>query len=193
LHRIDKKLADTEALLVSVKGEKLDKAAVQADIATFKANKQAVLRDEPAIAAELDQLNPRMAALDATRSELHKKKVELDKADQEDQRRTLELLEAIGAKRKVVERASADAEVARDNALFELGDRLYVDRPQQLTPELSPIDRIDLEIGEDERRGMEIKEILSNIDKAKFARGMSMIILVLGAIATLAWLIYSAT
>ncbi len=193
VQRIDKKIGDTEALLVSVKGEKLDKAGVHADIATFKANKQAVLRDEPKIAAELDQLNPRLAALDATRSELQKKKLELDKADQDDQRRTLELLEAIGAKRKVVERASADAEAARDNALFELGERLYVDRPKQLTPELSPIDRIDLEIGEDERRAMEVREILSNIDKAKFARGMAMIILAVGAAGTLVWLIYTAS
>lgn len=191
VHRIDKKIADTEALLVSVKGEKLDKAGVQADIATFKANKQAVLRDEPVIAAELDALNPRIAALEATRSELQKKKLELDKSDQEDQRRTLELLEAIGAKRKVVERASADAETARDNALFELGERLYVDRPAQLSPQLSPIDRIDLEIGEDERRAMELKEILSNIDKAKFARGLAMIILALGGAITLTWLLLS--
>ena len=193
VQRIDRKIADTEALLVSVRGEKLDKAGVQADIATFKANKQAVLRDEPAIAAELDQLNPRMAALEGTRSDLEKKKIELDKADQADQRRTLELLEAIGAKRKVVERASADAEAARDNALFELGERLYVDRPKQLTPELSPIDRIDLEIGEDERRAMEIKEILSNIDRGKLARGTAMIILALGAVGTLVWLIVTAT
>jgi len=190
LQRIDKKMVDTELLLTSVKGEKLDKAGVLADIASLKADRQAVLRDEPTIAADLDALNPRIAAIEATRTELRKKRGELDKAEVEDQRRTAELLEAIGAKRKVVERAAADAEAARDNALFELGDRLYVDRPKMLAAQLSPIDQIDLELGEGDRRMMELKEILSNIDKAKFARGLAMIILVLGFVGSfVVWLL----
>jgi hypothetical protein len=189
LRRIEKQIADADASLVSTRSDKLDKAGVQADIATYRANKVAVLRDEPIIAAELDGLNPRIAAMEATRSGLEKKKADLDKAEQEDQRRTLELLEAIGAKRKVVERAAADAETARDNALFELGEQLYVDRPSILTAQLSPIDQIDLEIGEGERRSMELREILSNIDKAKLARGLAMIILAIGAAASLAYLI----
>jgi hypothetical protein len=191
LQRIDKQLAETELLLTSVKGEKLDKAAVLSDIASLKADRQAVLRDEPAIAAELDALNPRIAAIEGARADLRKKRVELDKHEVEDQRRTSELLEAIGAKRKVVERAAADAEAARDKALFELGDRLYVDRPKTLAAQLSPIDQIDLELGEGDRRMMELKEILSNIDKAKFARGIAMIIAVLAIAGSLiAWLLY---
>jgi hypothetical protein len=192
LQRIEKKIADTEALLTSVKGEKLDKAAVLADIATYKADRQAILRDEPTIAAELDALNPRIAAMEGTRAELRRKRTELEKAEKDDQRRTSELLEAIGAKRKVVERGAQDAETARDTALFELGDRLYVDRPGVLAAQLSPIDQIDLELGEGDRRIMELREILSNIDKAKFARGTAMIILVLAAVGSfVAWLLYA--
>jgi hypothetical protein len=191
LQRIDRQLADAEALLTSVKGEKLDKAAVLSDIASLKADRQAVQRDEPALAAELDALSPRIAAMDGARNDLRKKRIELDKAEVEDQRRTSELLEAIGAKRKVVERAAADAETARDNALFKLGDRLYVDRPKTLAAQLSPIDQIDLELGEGDRRMMELKEILSNIDKAKFARGIGMIIAVVAIAGSLiAWLVY---
>lgn len=190
LQRIEKKLRDTEALLSSVKGEKLDKAGIQADIATLKADRQAVLRDEPTIAAELDALNPRIAAIEGARTELRRKRADLEKAEREDQRRTSELLEAIGAKRKVVERAAADAEAARDAALFDLGDRLYVDRPKVLTAQLSPIDQIDLELGEGDRRMMELREIISNIDKAKFARGAAMSILVLAAVGLfLMWLV----
>ncbi len=192
LQRIDKKLADTETLLTSVKGEKLDKAQVLSDIATLKADRQSVLRDEPAIAAELDALNPRIAAMEGARNELRKKRIELEKSEVEDQRRALELLEAIGAKRKVVERAASDAEAARDNALFELGERLYVDRPKTLAAQLSPIDQIDLELGEGDRRAMELKEIISNVDKAKFARGLAMIILVAGVAGSLLWLLLSA-
>ncbi|HEY5944478.1 MAG TPA: hypothetical protein VIV40_03265, partial [Kofleriaceae bacterium] len=191
LQRIDKKIAETEALLTSVKGEKLDKAGVLADIATLKADRQSVMRDEPMLAAELDALNPRIAAIEGARNELRKKRVETEKSEIEDQRRTSELLEAIGAKRKVVERAAADAETARDQALFELGERLYVDRPTTLTAQLAPIDQIDLELGEGDRRAMELKEILSNIDKAKFARGIAMIVAVLGLAGSLvAWLVY---
>jgi hypothetical protein len=192
LQRIDRQLAATETLLTSVKGEKLDKAAVLSDIASLKADRQSVLRDEPVIAAELDALNPRIAAIEGSRTELRKKRGELEKAEVEDQRRTSELLEAIGAKRKVVERAAADAETARDTALFELGDRLYVDRPKSLSAQLAPIDQIDLELGEGDRRMMELKEILSNIDKAKFARGIAMIVAVLGIAGCLvAWLLHA--
>lgn len=192
LGRIERKIAETEALLTSVKAEKLDKAAIHSDIATFKADKLAVLRDEPAIAAELDALNPRIASIEANRAELLKKKQDLDKSEKADQGRTLELLDAIGAKRKVVERAAVEAEQARDAALFELGDRLYVDRPKLLANLLSPIDQIDLELGEGERRSMELREILSNIDKAKFARGAAMIILVASVIGCFVWWLVSA-
>jgi hypothetical protein len=148
-----------------------------------------VLRDEPAIAAQLDKLEPKIAELEAQRAEWQKKLVELDRADADDQRRTLELLDAIGAKRKVVERAVADTEAARDNALYDLGDRLYVDRPGKLSAQLSPIDRIDLEIGEDERRAMELREILSNVDRWKLARGVGMLLAVATVVAIVAYLV----
>ena len=191
LIRIDKKLADTEALLVSVKGEKMDRAGIQAELATLKADRIAVQRDEPAIAAELDALNPRIAAIEARRAEAQKKRAELVSQEAEDKRRTAELLDAIGAKRKVVDRAANEAEVERDKVLFELGERLYVDRPEILGAQLAPIDQIDLELGETDRRAMELREILANIDKPKLYRGAAMIagaVLVVGGLA--AWILY---
>ena len=132
------------------------------------------------IAAELDALEPADRGDRGARaprpSASTRSSVE---AEDEDQRRTDELLEAIGAKRKVVERAAADAEAARDTILFELGERLYVDRPTSLAAQLAPIDEIDLELGESERRAMELREILSNVDRAKIARGAAVILLVL--------------
>ncbi|NVB83927.1 MAG: hypothetical protein HOV81_36465, partial [Kofleriaceae bacterium] len=191
VQRIQKKIADTEALLVSVKGEKMDKAGIHADIVTYKADLKSVQRDEPALAAELDALNPRIAALEANRTELQKKRRELDKAEAEDQKRTTELLEAIGAKRKVVERAAAEAEAARDSALFDLGERLYVDRPRLLGAQLSPIDTIDLEVGEADRRAMELREIIGNVDKLKLARGLALMIVTLAVVGSfVAWLLY---
>jgi hypothetical protein len=187
LQRIERKLTETEALLVSVKGEKMDRGAIQAELATLKADRTSVQRDEPAIAAELDALNPRIAAIEAARTEARRKRKELDDGEAEDQRRTAELLEAIGAKRKVVERASGEAETARDRVLFELGEKLYVDRPAILGAQLSPIDAIDLELGESDRRMMELKEILANVDRWKLARGLAVILLVAAAAGTFTW------
>jgi hypothetical protein len=191
LLRIEKKLAETEGLLVSVKGEKMDKAQIHADIATLRADRKAVQKDEPAIAAELDALMPRIAAMESARSEAETRKKELEEGEALDQKRTAELLEALGAKRKVVERASAEAEAARDKVLFDLGERLYVDRPSLLGAQLAPIDAIDLELGEDDRRIMELREILSNIDRWKLARGIAMITVALAVLGTIVgWLIY---
>jgi hypothetical protein len=77
LRRIEKQIADTEEKLATAKGDKVDRPAVQADIATFKANREAVMRDEPGIAAELDALNPRIAAMEATRAGLERKKADI--------------------------------------------------------------------------------------------------------------------
>lgn len=191
LRRIDGKIQETTASLVSVRGPKQDPAAIQAELATLKADRVAVQRDEPKIAAELDALNPRIAAIEAKRTESQKRKEQLNKDEEDDKRRTEELLSAIGAKRKVMDRAAGDAETVRDKILFELGERLYVDRPDDLGPQLAPIDAIDLELGTHDRRVMELREILSSIDKAKFARGIIYIVLVLGVIgAATGWLIY---
>jgi prefoldin subunit 5 len=191
LQRIEKKLTETEALLVSVKGEKLDKAQIHADIATLKADRTAVRKDEPVIAAELDALMPRIAAIEAAKTDAEKRKKELEDGEALDQKRTSELLEALGAKRKVVERASAEAEAARDKVLFDLGERLYVDRPVLLGAQLAPIDEIDLELGEDDRRIMELREILSNVDRWKLARGIAVIVVTLAVFGALTgWIGY---
>jgi hypothetical protein len=191
LRTIAKKVADTEALLVSVKSEKMDRAGIQADIASLKADQKAIQRDEPVIAAEMDALEPRIAAIVAARTDAENAQAERVRAEDEDQRRTVELFEAIGAKRKVVERAMAEAEAKRDTALFDLGERLYVDRPAILTAQLSPIDQIDLEYGESARRINELREVMSNVDRWKIARGGAIIFLALALVgAFTAWLLY---
>jgi prefoldin subunit 5 len=188
--RIDGKIASTEASLTSARAEKLDRAAVQAELATLKAERKTIQRDEPVIAGQLDALSPRIAALEAARSEAQRRRAELEVAEQEDQRRAEEMLVAIGAKRKVVDRAASDAEALRDKILFQLGERLYVDRPGDLKGQLAPIDEIDVELGEADRRMMELRELIATIDKLKIARGLALILVILGAIGALAvWLL----
>jgi hypothetical protein len=186
LRRIDARIAATEASLSSPRAAKLDRAEVQAEIAMLRADRKAIQSDEPVIAGQLDALNPRVAALEAARGEAERKRTELEAAEHDDQRRVEELLAAIGAKRKVVDRAAADAEALRDKILFKLGERLYVDRPADLTAELAPIDEIDLELGSADRRMMELREILASVDRWKLARGIALLVVVLGAIGAAA-------
>jgi len=188
LRRIQSQITATEASQHSVKGGK-DLAGIHAEIATLKADRMAVQRDEPKIAGELDALNPRIAALEARRNEAHKRRADLEQAEQDDQRRTEELIAAIGAKRKVVDRAAGDAEAVRDRILFELGERIYVDRADDLAAQLAPIDVIDVELGTGDRRSMELREIISSVDRAKLWRGISLATVILLGVAGVATLI----
>src|SRR5262249_49921795 len=156
--------------------------ALQAEIASLKADRKSFQKDEPALASALDTLQPRIAKLEAARSEARRRRVELEDSERQDQRRTEELLAAIRATRVVVDRPAAHAEVRRDKILFELGEQLYVDRPATMAPELSPIDAIDVELGTVDRRTMELREILQSVDRMKIARGIALWILLLTAI-----------
>ncbi|MCX5743788.1 MAG: hypothetical protein NT062_14950, partial [Proteobacteria bacterium] len=183
LQSIDRRIAEAETSKTSMRSQRVDPASIQAEIATLRADRKAVERDEPMVAAEQDALMPRIASLEAARNDARTRRARLDDDEAKDQRRVAELLEAIGAKRKVVDRAAGDAETLRDDLLFELGEALYVDRPRQLAAQLAPVDAIDLELGTGERRVMELREILSNVDKWKLARGIAVIALIAAAIA----------
>lgn len=174
LRRIDSQIQETTASLVAVKSKK-DPVAIQAELATLKADREGTKRDEPKLAQELDSLSPRIAAIEAKRAESTKRRAEMIKLEEDDQGRSSELLAAIGAKRKVMDRAANDAETLRDKILFELAERLYVDRPKELGPQLAPIDAIDVELGSADRRVMELREIMDSIDRKKLLRGIAMI------------------
>jgi len=190
LGRIDAAVAAAETSLTSSAPGKLDPAQVQAEIATLRAERKAVQSDEPAIAGELDALNPQIAALEAARGEAQRKHREIVAAEREEHQRIEEVLVAIGARRKVVDRAAAAAEAQRDKLLFQLGERLCVDRPPDLTSQLAPIDEIDAEIGSADRRIMELREILSSVDRGKLARGLALWVVILGGLGALAaWLL----
>jgi len=190
LGRIDAKIAAAETSLTQSPPGKLDPAQVQAEIATLRAERKAVQSDEPAIAGELDALNPQIAALEAARGEAQRKRLEIAAAEREEHQRIEEVLVAIGARRKVVDRATAAAEAQRDKLLFQLGERLCVDRPADLTSQLAPIDEIDVELGSADRRIMELREVLSSVDRGKLARGLALLVAILGGLGALAaWLL----
>ncbi len=190
LRQLDAELADAAAALASPRSGKDDPAALRADLARRKADRAAVQRDEPGLAAQLDVLAPRIAALEGKLAEEEVRRAELVRADADDQRRTDDLLTAIGAKRKVLDGAADDAASERDRILFELGERLYVDRPAALVAQIAPIEAIDVDLGVGERRVMELREVLSTVDTRKLARGIAVVVLVLAAVvAACAWLV----
>lgn len=180
---LDAKVRNVEA----GRGKWADEASRAAELAALRAERQGVARDEPVIAAQLDSLVPRIASIEAARERVRRKVLERNEEEEEDRKRSDELLSAIGAKRKVVVRATADAEKARERMFAELGERLYVDRPPDLTAQLAPIDSIDLELGDGQRRIMEIKEILLSVDRFKLARGIVWWLLLVAGAGVVAW------
>lgn len=191
LDRIEKKIASTEASLVKVKDGRTDRAGVEAELATLRADRIAVQRDEPALAAELDALLPRIAELESRRTAARERQ---DKARTEltaSAERLVERLGVVGAHQKVIDRALAETQKARDNALAELGDRLVIDRPRPLGRDLADIDAIDVDVAGDERRVMELHEVLGSIDKGALARGVAVLSLVTLVVAALtSWIVF---
>ena len=81
----------------------------------------------------------------------------------------------------MLERSQCEAEAARDKALYGLAVRLLIDRPTQLGRAFEPIDDLDLSIATQERRAMELRELLGSVDRRAMARGIIVMIMILGA------------
>jgi DNA repair exonuclease SbcCD ATPase subunit len=190
LARIGAKIDSTKASLVSVKGPRGDRAAVEAELATLNADRTAVQRDEPKIAAELDALLPRIAELESRRGAA---RTRLDQA-RADLTSTAELLQerlgVVGAHQKVIERALATTQTARDHALAELGETLAIDRPRALARDLADLDELEVAIATDERRVMELREVLGSVDRKAVARGVAVLVVITVVIAAFAlWIV----
>lgn len=185
---IGKQIARAEQRLVAG-NPKTDPVAVQAEIAALKADQQAIERDQPKIAAEIEALRPQIASLRLAIRAARKQQSDARAQETAASVRATEQLEAAGARRKVDERGIADAEIERDKILLELGQRLHVDHPAALSAQLGPIDQIDREIDEGERRIAELHDILSSIDRPKIIRGGIAIALATAAAGAALWLL----
>jgi predicted nucleic acid-binding Zn-ribbon protein len=184
LAAIDARIAAARASLVSVKGPPRDNSDVEAELASLKADREAVSRDEPAIAAELDSILPRIANLESQRSDAQVR-IATARGNERDARlRAEEQVAAVQAKRRVENRAAADAKTASERALVELGERLYVERPHDLTIKLGAVDKQDVSIATTQRRAIELRELLGSIDRAALARGIALWTLIVGTVIT---------
>ncbi len=183
LAAIEVKVAAAKASLVSVKGPKLDRAGVEAELATLHADRQAVSRDEPAIVAALDDLLPQIASRKAARADAEKVIADARVGQERARARAADEVAAVQARRKVEERAVADAQTDRDRALVDLGERLYTDRPRDLTRKVDAVEQRDVAIATAERRAIELRELIASVERGALVRSILLWLLVLGAIA----------
>jgi hypothetical protein len=189
LATLDGKMAAVTASLVKVKGPAADRAGVEAELATLRADKQAVQRDEPKIAAALDNLLPRIASLKAARADADAKIAAARQGQDAARDRAVEQVAAVQARRKVEARAVAEAAGDRDRALVGLGERLYADRPKDLTRKLDAVEQRDLAIATAERRAIELRELIGSVERGALIRGILLWILILGAIGAATFLV----
>jgi predicted nucleic acid-binding Zn-ribbon protein len=185
LEAIDKKIAAARSSLVAVKGS-ADPAAVEAEIASLRGEREAVAAEEPPLAAELDDLEPQIAALHAAQRESEKAIADIRERETSAEVRVAEEVEAVRARKAVEDRAVAEADRERDGALLRLGEALAVERPPEVTQLLRPVDEHDLSIATLERRALELSELVGGVDRAAVIRGSLLILAAVAAVVALA-------
>jgi len=189
LRKLDDAMAAKKSSLVTVKGPKADPAAVEADIASLRAERADIANEEPVLAAQLDELEPKIASLKVAGKDARAEIERINEAETEAKLRTEEKLAAVRARKAVEDRAVSEANRTRDDALRLLGEQLCIDRPEVAVKRLGAIDQHDIEIATLERQAVELQELVGGVDRAKLARGIGLMLLALGAFVALAWLI----
>jgi predicted nucleic acid-binding Zn-ribbon protein len=177
LAKQDDALRALEARCAAMRG-KSERAAVEAELATVRADRVAIARDEPALAAQLDELTPRVAALEAERATVRERLAETAAAARRAQARADDELAAVAAQQKVVARDVEDLGRRRDRALSELGAELALSRPPSLAAAQARLDDADAAAAEEQRRAIELREMLDTIDRGAVARGVAILALV---------------
>jgi len=178
-------LAHLDAKIAAVEMRAANKPradAASAELAALQSERVAVAGDEPVLAVELDALTPRVASLEASRDDLHALLARARDEHRDASRRSDEIIAALVARKVVEDRAVAEGEADRRRALQGLGERLHADRPDDLRFELAAIDDRDLALAQKQRRVMELREILSSIDRAALARGAFVVLVVIASV-----------
>lgn len=193
LAALGKQVAAAEASLVAVKGKRSDPATVAAELATLRADREVVARDQPGLRGQLDALVPRIAALVAERSAAEARIAATEAAETEDIRRAEEVQAALAARKIVVERGLREAVTRRDRALASLGARLAADQPRGLSGErIAAIGAADRAIAAAEDRARAVREVAASIDRGARARGTAVAIALAVLVAIAGWLIVRA-
>jgi chromosome segregation ATPase len=168
--RLDDRLTRAAARLDGLPAEK--RAEAEATIATMRAERQGLDQEEPALAAEIDQLEPAIANLTASLADDRTRAARIEEQERAAVLRVAEKIAAIKARRVVDERAEEELAEAQEESLRALGERLAVERTDELVPRLRGIEEHEVAIGTLERRHLELTELLYGVDRWTVARGV---------------------
>jgi hypothetical protein len=184
---VDRRISATEAGKAPGHG---DDASRRAGLASLRAERASIQRDEPALAAELSEAIADLVAAEQQRREIGER-LEEARADERAQvLRNQELEAAMAAKRTLLQRAHADSEQDRDRTLHALGEVLVAERPLLLRAQLTAVDAIELELGTLQRRRIELEDRLADVDRRAQLRGAVALTTVLaGGLSAAAWLL----
>ncbi|MBL8623758.1 MAG: hypothetical protein JNK64_20785 [Myxococcales bacterium] len=186
LARQDDLLRAQDAKAVAMRG-KAERAAVDAEIATLRADRVAIAKDEPALAAQLAELAPRIAALEAERAAAQGRQADARAAAAAAGERAVDEQAAVTARKKVIERGVAELEKRRDRALRQVGEALAIARPPSQAAALARLDEVELAAAGEERRAMELREMLATVDKPALARGLAVMLLLAAVVGAALW------
>lgn len=183
---LDGKIKKDERSLVAVR-RKDDPQAIEARLAAARADREALQRDEPALAAELDAVEPRIASLSAARDETRRGLDDVQREDAEDQERTDEKVAAARARKQVEDRAVGDCDKRRNDILRALGEYFDVERPDPVVARLRGVDEHSVAIATLERRALELREVIDGIDRGAMVRGVAVLAAAAGALGAVLW------
>ncbi len=183
---LDRRLARAEKKLGRLAEE--HKAAAEAHLASLRAERQAMADEQPPLAAELDELDPAIAGLIASRADARERVARGEKEERDALVRTAEKVAAVRARRIVEERAEAELTHAQEEALAALGERLADERPDELRQPLRSIEEHEVAIATLDRRHIELTELVRGVDRWALARGVLWLLaLAVGVAAALVW------
>jgi hypothetical protein len=183
---LDRRLARSEKKLGRMSKEQ--RAVAEANLASLLAERQAIADEQPSLAAELDELEPAIASLVASRADARKRIARSDKEERDALARTAEKVAAVRALKVVDERAEAELLAAQEEALGDLGEQLAEERPAELAMPLRSIEQHDMTIATLERRHLELSELVRSVDRWAVARGVLWLLaLAVGVAAALVW------
>ena len=180
LATIDDQIRTLEAKLVAARGGAADRAAFEAELATLRADRVAVAKDEPVLAAQHDELDPQIAGLIAERNRATRRLADARAAITAAGERAADEIGAVQAARKVLDRGLGDLEKRRDRALGALGEHLAAERPAGLVSALAALDDAEKACVLDERRATELREMLASVDRGAIARGVAILVVLVG-------------
>jgi DNA repair exonuclease SbcCD ATPase subunit len=185
LERLDAALTRTEGRRErAAAGER---AAHDAPRATPPAHRARVARDRPALEVEVAALLPRLAELEAARAEAQARLDAARAGFRSHAEQVYGALRELAARTAELDQADAAARATRHARLAALGERLVLERPPMLRRPLDELDELDAAIATDQRRLLDVADLIDGVDRRAMVRGGALVALVLAALLALLW------